>query len=104
VLVRSVSFEVQTVLLAMGRWVPNAYNSYLQALVEIEILVAASYVVWLMPVVLLAEKLFIRDTSEEVLIILMLLGMLFIFGFLESSFFNGQQINWFALVFRLERA
>ena len=83
----------------MGRWVSSAHDSYLQALVEIEILGAALYVVWLMSVVLLAVKLFIRDTSEEVLIILMLLGMLFFFGLLESSFFNGQQINWFALVF-----
>ena len=33
----------------------------------------------LMSVVLLAVKLFIRDTSEEVLIVFMLFGMLFFF-------------------------
>ena len=48
----------------------SAHDSYLQALVEIEFLGAALYVVWLMSVALLAVKLFIRDTSEEVLIIL----------------------------------
>ncbi len=63
----------------MGRWVPSAHNFYLQALVEIEISGAALYVVWLMSVVLLAVKLFIRDTSEEVLIVFMLFGMLFFF-------------------------
>ena len=83
----------------MGRWVPSAHNFYLQALVEIEISGAALYVVWLMSVVLLAVKLFIRDTSEEVLIVFMLFGMLFFFGFLESLLFSGQQINWFAFVF-----